>query len=393
MKWNAFSRHYRFSLNVAMAALTLLLLGLLAGCAATPNAAPAQLPDWRSWPLERKIGQMLLLGFPGETITPESPISVAIRQHGVGGVVLFDNNADLGVTERNITSPAQLKTLTTDLQACAETPIFIAVDEEGGIISRLKERYGFPSTLSASYLGEKNDLNLTRSSSDRLVDTLVEYGFNLNLAPVVDLSINPVNPVIALKQRSFSADPALVSAHAAEVIASHHRKNIITCLKHFPGHGSSRDDYHMGLVDVTGTWSEKELLPYKNLIGQGVVDSVMTAHTFNTNLDPDYPATLSRNTIDGILRTRLGFDGVVISDDLYMAAIVQHYSYETAVEKAINAGVDLLILANDKLYSPDIAPRTIDLVAKMVESGKISRERIDQACDRIMKLKARYLFE
>ncbi len=393
MQWNAFSRHYHFSLNVAMAALTLLLLGLLAGCAATPNAAPAQLPDWRSWPLERKIGQMLLLGFPGETITPESPISVAIRRHGVGGVVLFDNNADLGVTERNITSPAQLKTLTTDLQACAETPIFIAVDEEGGIISRLKERYGFPSTLSASYLGEKNDLNLTRSSSDRLVDTLVEYGFNLNLAPVVDLSINPVNPVIALKQRSFSADPALVSAHAAEVIASHHRKNIITCLKHFPGHGSSRDDSHVGLVDVTGTWSEKELLPYKNLIGQGVVDSVMTAHTFNTNLDPDYPATLSRNTIDGILRTRLGFDGVVISDDLYMAAIVQHYSYETAVEKAINAGVDLLILANDKLYSPDIAPRTIDLVAKMVESGKISRERIDQACGRIMKLKAKYLFE
>ena len=393
MQCNSFFRQHRFSLNVALAALTLLLLGLLAGCAATPSAAPAQLPDWRSWPLERKIAQMLLLGFPGETITPESPISVAIRQYGVGGVVLFDNNADLGVTERNITSPAQLKTLTTDLQACAETPIFIAVDEEGGIISRLKERYGFPSTLSASYLGEKNDLNFTRSSSDRLVDTLVKYGFNLNLAPVVDLSINPVNPVIALKQRSFSADPALVSAHAAEVIASHHRKNIITCLKHFPGHGSSRDDSHVGLVDVTGTWSEKELLPYKNLIGQGVVDSVMTAHTFNTNLDPDYPATLSRNTIDGILRKRLGFDGVVISDDLYMAAIVQHYSYETAVEKAINAGVDLLILANDKLYSPDIAPRTIDLVAKMVESGKISRDRIDQACGRIMKLKARYLFE
>lgn len=393
MQCNSFSRQHRFSLNMALAALTLLLLGLLAGCAATPSAAPAQLPDWRSWPLERKIAQMLLLGFPGETITPESPISVAIRQYGVGGVVLFDNNADLGVTERNITSPAQLKTLTTDLQACAETPIFIAVDEEGGIISRLKERYGFTSTVSASYLGEINDLNLTRSSSDRLVDTLVEYGFNLNLAPVVDLNINPVNPVIALKQRSFSADPALVSAHAAEVITSHHRKNIVTCLKHFPGHGSSRDDSHVGLVDVTGTWSEQELLPYKNLIGQGVADIVMTAHTFNTNLDPDYPATLSRNTIDGILRKRLGFDGVVISDDLYMAAIVQHYSYETAVEKAINAGVDLLILANDKLYSPDIAPRTIDLVAKMVESGKISRDRIDQACGRIMKLKARYLFE
>ncbi len=392
MQYGFVRRQRGFPRNFAVIVQVIILLALLAGCAGTRSAVPARMPDWRSWPLERKIAQMLLLGFPGEKITPDSPISVAIRAYGISGVVLFDNNVDLGVSDRNITGPAQLKSLTTALHSYAGTPIFVAVDEEGGIISRLKDRYGFPSSLSAAFLGEKNDLNLTRTASDRLVDTLVEYGLNLNLAPVVDLNLNPANPVIAIKQRSFSADPAVVTSHAAEVISSHHRRNVATCLKHFPGHGSSRDDSHLGLVDVTATWSEKELLPYRNLIDRGLVDMVMTAHTFNTSLDPDYPATLSKNTVDGILRQRLGFDGVVISDDLYMAAIVQHYSYETALEKALNAGVDLLVLANDKQYSADIAPRTIELLKNMVESGRISRARIDQACDRIMRLKARYLF-
>lgn len=392
MQCDSSANPHCFPRRLGLAALTLLLLGLLAGCVGTRDVVPSHLPDWRSWPLERKVAQMLMLGFPGETIAPESPISVAIRDYGIAGVVLFDNNVDLGVTDRNITGPTQLKALTAALRSSAETPIFIAVDEEGGIVSRLKDRYGFPSTLSAAYLGEKDDLSLTRTSSDKLVDTLVEYGLNLNLAPVVDLSVNPENPVIAGKQRSFSADPVLVTAHAAEVIKSHHRRNIVTCLKHFPGHGSSRDDSHLGLVDVTATWSEHELVPYKNLIKQGAVDMIMTAHTFNMTLDPDVPATLSKNTLDGILRKRLGFDGVVVSDDLYMGAIAQHYSYETVLEKAVNAGVDLLVLANDKQHSPDIAPRTIGLLRKMVESGKISQARIDQACGRIMGLKAKYLF-
>jgi beta-N-acetylhexosaminidase len=387
-----FVKYRRVLHNLITMAASLLFLGLLSGCATTQSAAPQQLPDWRSWPLERKIAQMLLLGFPGETITPDSPISLAIHEYGIGGVVLFDNNVDLGVTDRNITGPAQLKALTSALRASAETPIFIAVDQEGGVIARLKERYGFPPTVSASYMGEKNDLNFTRSTTGDLAATLEEYGFNLNLAPVVDLNANPANPVIAMKQRSFSADPALVAAHAAEFIKSHHRRHIVTCLKHFPGHGSSRDDSHLGLVDVTNFWNEDELLPYKNLIGQRLVDMVMTAHIFNSRLDPEYPATLSKSTIDGILRKNLGFDGVVISDDLYMGAIIQHYSYETALEKAINAGVDLLVVANDKFYRPDIAPHTIGLLQKMVENGRISRERIDQACERIMTLKERYLF-
>jgi len=373
----------------ALAGATLLLPGLFGGCAATRQAVPLLPGEWRSWPLERKLAQMLLLGFPGETLQPGSPIDEAIRRYGVGGVVLFDNNVDLGVTNRNITGPVQLKQLTAALHQAAETPLFLAVDQEGGVVARLKERYGFPPSLSARRLGQQDDQVLTRSAADAIAAMLHEYGFNLNLAPVVDLSSNPDNPVIALKERSFSADPALVARHAAEFIKSHHRRNILTCLKHFPGHGSSHDDSHLGLVDVTRYWSEDELVPYRTLIGQGLCDMVMTAHTFHTTLDPDYPATLSKATIDGILRKQLGFDGVVISDDLYMGAIIQHYSYETAVEKAINAGVDLLVVANDKLYSPDIMPRTIALLTELVLQGRILPQRIDQACGRIMALKER----
>lgn len=381
-----------FLKNSALTGASLLLPGLLGGCAITRRTAVKTLPpDLQNWPLERKIAQMLLLGFPGETLEPGSPIDQAIRRYGVGGVVLFDNNIDLGVTGRNITSPAQLKELTETLQQASELPLLIAVDQEGGVVARLKDRYGFPATVSAKYLGQQNRLELTRSSSENLAATLDEYGFNLNLAPVVDLATNPDNPVIAFKERSFSADPALVAAHAAEFIKSHHRHHILTCLKHFPGHGSSRDDSHLGLVDVTRYWNEAELLPYRNLIKAGLCDMVMTAHTFNTAIDPDYPATLSRATIDGILRKQLGFDGVVVSDDLYMGAIVQHYSYETAVEKAINAGVDLLVVANDKLYSPDIMPRTIELLLNLVQQGRIPRERIEQACRRIMAMKQRLL--
>lgn len=379
-----------FLKNSALTGASLLLPGLLlGGCAATRPAIRQSFPDLQTWPLERKIAQMLLLGFPGETLEPGSPIDEAVRRYGTGGVVLFDNNIDLGVTNRNITAPAQLKELTTALQQASELPLLIAVDQEGGVVARLKDRYGFPATVSAKYLGQQNNLELTRSASDSLAATLAEYGFNLNLAPVVDLATNPENPVIAFKERSFSADPAQVTAHAAAFIKSHRHHKILTCLKHFPGHGSSRDDSHLGLVDVTRYWNKDELQPYRNLISQGLCDMVMTAHTFNTAIDPNFPATLSKATIDGILRKQLGFDGVVVSDDLYMGAIVQHYSYEMAVEKAVNAGVDLLVVANDKAYRPDIMPRTVELLLKLVEKGRIPRERIDQACARIMAMKQR----
>lgn len=381
----------RFLKCSALAGAALIFPGLLTACATSRRAVARPAGEWLEWPLERRIAQMLMLGFTGETAPEDSPVAVAIRDYGIGGVVLFDNNIDLQVTNRNITGPEQLKSLTRRLNSYADIPLLISVDQEGGIVTRLKERYGFPPSLSAGYLGNKDDLELTRSHSEEMASTLREFGLTLNLAPVVDLNSNPANPIIALKERSFSADAERVAAHAAEFVKGHRSQGIATCLKHFPGHGSSRDDSHLGLVDVTAYWTRDELIPYRRLIQQGLCDMVMTAHTFNSRLDGDYLATLSGATIDGILRGELGFDGVVLSDDLNMAAIVNHYSYETAVEKAINAGVDILVVANDKLYDPYTAPRTIEMLLKMVATGRMDEKRINQSCARIMALKARYL--
>lgn len=172
----------------------------------------------------------------------------------------------------------------------------------------------------------------------RLAATLADLGIGLNMAPVVDLCSNPDNPVIAKYERCFSADPNQVSAQAAAYIDAHHQLGVLTTLKHFPGHGSSRSDSHQGFTDITTTWSETELIPYRCLIAGGRVDAIMTAHVFNARLDDCYPATLSKNVITGLLRGELGFDGVVISDDMQMGAIVDHFGFETAIVRLWRRG-------------------------------------------------------
>ena len=254
---------------------------------------------------------------------------------------------------RNVQSPQQLKALTASLQALAQTPLLIGIDQEGGMVNRLKEKYGFPPFPSAQSLGAQRDLSATRAAAALTAQTLARAGVNLNLAPDVDVNLNPDNPVIGKLERSFSADPAVVSAHAAAWIEAHQAQGVLTTLKHFPGHGSSRDDSHLGLVDVTQTWSRRELEPFAHLIGAGQADVVMTAHVFNANLDPRFPATLSRNVIGGILRGELGYSGVVMSDDMQMRAISQYYGFDSAIEAAINAGVDILAFANNLDFDPE----------------------------------------
>jgi beta-N-acetylhexosaminidase len=185
-------------------------------------------------------------------------------------------------------------------------------------------------------------------------------------------------------ERSFSADPARVTAHASQVIAAHRTYAIATCLKHFPGHGSSTADSHHGFVDITETWSEPELLPFANLIKADLVDAIMTAHVYNARLDRDLPATLSRPILNGLLREKLAYDGVIISDDLRMDAISRHYSPAEAVERAINAGVDILLICDS---DEQIVDATVSLIYNLVQEGRISEQRIDQAYRRISRLK------
>jgi beta-N-acetylhexosaminidase len=164
---------------------------------------------------------------------------------------------------------------------------------------------------------------------------------------------------------------------------------VLTTLKHFPGHGSSRSDSHLGFTDVTDTWSATELEPYARIIAGGQVDAIMTAHVFNARLDAQYPATLSPATINGLLRTKLGFAGVVISDDMQMGAIVDHYGFETAIRKALEAGVDILVFGNNLEYDEEIVPRAIAVISHLVASGVLSEARINQSYQRIMRLKNR----
>ena len=285
---------------------------------------------------------------------------------------------------RNVESPEQLAKLTADLQALAQDseppavqpPLLIAADQEGGLVARLNEKHGFPPTMSAQELGEHNDLAFTYAQAEAMAKTLAAAGINHNLAPVVDINSNPANPVIGALGRSFSADPAVVIAQARAFIEAHHAHDVTTTLKHFPGHGSSQADSHLGLVDVSATWQRDELEPYRALIGEGIVDTVMTAHVFNTQLDPTYPATLSQATITGILRDELGFDGVVITDDMNMQAITSQYGFEQAAVLAVQAGADLLAYGNNLVYDPDVAQRAIAALKAAVRQGQLTEERI-----------------
>ena len=339
--------------------------------------------------LDVKIGQMLLVGFRGLDVrNHDAPVVQDIRDHHIGGVLLFDYDVAQRRPVRNIQSPEQVRKLVIALQAYSEIPLLVGIDYEGGIISRLPKKYGFPATVSHQYLGRKNNLALTRQYATRMAQTLAELGINLNFAPVVDVNTNPNNPIIAKKKRSFSANPEIVAKQALEYIRAHRSQNVLCTLKHFPGHGSSRADSHLGMADVTNTWSDIELIPYREIIEAGEADAIMTAHVFNKKLDPKYPATLSKQTITGLLRDKLGFEGIVFSDDMQMRAIANHYGLETAVRKAIEAGVDILVIGNNTGYFvPDIVAQVTTIIKRLVKKGTISPARIDDSYQRILRLK------
>ena len=332
-----------------------------------------------------KIAQMIMVGFHGTSIREGSPIWEAVRSRRIGGVLLFDHpDPSIG----NIQSPEQLKTLTASLQELTPVPLLIAVDQEGGAVARLKPRNGFPSMPSQQYLGNQNDPSMTRRYANTAAFLLREHGINLNLAPVVDLNTNPSNPVIGSLGRSFSADAAIVSAHSFEVLAAHMERRVYCALKHFPGHGSSRANSHAGFVDVTNTWSRQELEPYKQIITWGMCNVIMTAHIYNAHLDPELPATLSYPTITGLLRGELGYDGVIMTDDMQMGAITAYYSFDKAIELAVKAGVDIITIGNNLLYGPDTVARAISVIRGLLERSEITYDQIDQSYRRIKRLKA-----
>lgn len=328
-----------------------------------------------------------MVGFRGFELSEDMAIVEDIRERNLGGVILFDYDVPLGIPERNIQSPVQVRALNQSLQGLTGKTLLIAVDQEGGRVSRLKEQFGFPPTVSHQALGLNDDPDSTRSFASRTAALLAGLEFNLNFAPTVDVNTNPDNPIIGQLERSFSDDPARVARHSEAFISAHREHGVHPTIKHFPGHGSSMDDSHLGMTDVTETWDELELVPYRYLIENDMIDVIMTAHIFNERLDPQLPATLSYDIITGLLRNELGYDGVIVSDDMQMGAIANYYGLEQAIKLSINAGVDMLTFANNSVYEEDITQRAIGIISTMVESGEIPRERIEESYERIMRLK------
>ncbi len=334
--------------------------------------------------LDIKIGQMILIGMPKAEV--DAKVLEEVRKGKVGSLIFFEKNIP-----NKPNSFASVKSMTWTYQKAASIPLFICIDQEGGKVNRLKEKYGFTKSITAGALGKSKSLDSVRFYAEATAATLAGLGFNVNFAPVVDLAINKDNTVIAKPERAYSANADTVAMMAKEVVKMHRKYGVITSPKHFPGHGSSKEDTHFGVADVTNTWTEQELLPYKLLIDSGYVDAVMTSHIVNKKLDAKgYPGTLSKDILDGILRKRLGFNGVVFSDDMQMHAISKNFGLEETIKLSINAGVDIMCFSNN---IPGSDERTVDkvhaIIKKMVSTGEIKPERIDESFQRIIQLKSR----
>ncbi|BAF71407.1 glycoside hydrolase family 3 protein [Sulfurovum sp. NBC37-1] len=342
---------------------------------------------WAGVSLDQKIGQMLMVGFHGTSAPKNSRICQDIRKYHIGAVILFDYNPVDKSKPKNIASRKQLKKLTAQLQKCSyDGKLLIAVDQEGGKVQRLKRKYGFYGNFPKASDVTRMDKKQIKKTYRKMAKELKSVGINYDLAPVVDLDINPKNHVIHGLGRSFGKDPKTVAAYASTFIDAMHHYGVLTSLKHFPGHGSSVGDTHKGFVDVTNLWKRVELEPYRLLNRKA--DTVMVAHVFNKKLDARYPASFSNRTVNGILRKQLGFNGVVITDDLQMGAISKKYGLKNTLKLAINAGDDILLFGNQLDPRKTVSTKKlVETIKSLLKRGEVNPKSIDYAYIRIQNLK------
>lgn len=338
-------------------------------------------------PLYLMAGQMIMSGFHGTDIGSEWMNSVGeqIREGYLGGVILFDYN---------IPQKEEFHRLTSYLKSQSWIPLLIAIDQEGGRVSRLDPKKGYGKYPSHKAVGELS-IEEAKKIYGKMAAELRKYGVNLNLAPVVDIDYNPTSPAIGAMERSFSKDPDRVMEYAKVFIDAHENEGLLTALKHFPGQGRSIGDTHNKIEDLTGQWKNDELIPFINLTLDRDTVLIMTAHTYNKEIDPDYPATLSKPTIDSLLRQE-NVDVAIISDDLQMGAIQENYTFEETVVGAVNAGVDILLFSNNprawpenKDFEPDpyVAQRAVEIILAAVKDGRIEISSLENSFRRIMKIK------
>lgn len=394
--------------NRNLLALILLIVFTLTGCqtAAVPTPAPeaaptAAVPSPESTPtpaltpvpepdplaeqlaamtVEEKVGQLLIGGFEGTEIGDQA--TRLVQEYQVGGLILYG---------RNIAGAGQLVTLTNGLKALNGDgiPLFLSIDQEGGGVDRMPPEVR--RTPGAYCVGQTGSVPAAQSYGDVLAAECAAFGLNLDFAPVLDVWSNPGNTVIG--QRAFSADARTVAGLGPAAARRMMDQGIIPAVKHFPGHGDTAVDSHVGLPVVDKSLEElekTELIPFRAAIQSagtdGQVPAVMVAHILLTQLDPERPASLSPAVVTGLLREELGFAGAVLTDDLTMGAVTQSYGLGEAAVLAVEAGCDILLVC----HGPDSVPAVRTALLEAAASGRITAERLDESVYRILRLKTEY---
>lgn len=337
--------------------------------------------------LQAMIGQMLMFGMRGQTLSEDTEIQKMLAEGKVGGIILFYTHGN--IVPYNLANKTQIINLIHSLQQTSPYPLLIGVDQEGGKVQRLSEKNGFKNYPTAYSLGKIDKEDYTYQTAGDIAATLKECGFNVNFAPSVDLH-NPNSPAIGAKERAFHETGLKTFQHAYAYAKAMRKNGIIPAIKHFPGHGNATTDTHEGFTDITSTWQDKELFPYTEFIKKKYDGMIMVAHVYHKNLD-SVPASLSYNCITKLLRQKMKFNGVVITDDMQMGAIIKHYSLKESIYRAITAGNDILLFSNNFKYDPKLPEQVYTCVVELVNEGKISKQRIQESWQRIRKLKLEYL--
>ncbi|MFH1489264.1 MAG: beta-N-acetylhexosaminidase [Pseudomonadota bacterium] len=329
--------------------------------------------------LNSKIGQLFMIGIPGTGMDMET--EALIQDYNPGGVILFS---------RNITEPLQVARLCRDLQANAmssnSTPLFLSVDQEGGRVARLREPFtAFPGNRAVGM--HKNPLKEAERFGHTTAREMKAVGLNMDLAPVVDVQRG--EPEKHLEGRMFSEDPDVTAALGGAVIRSLQEKGVMAVAKHFPGLGRSTLDPHFELPRIEIESEEMEnvnLPPFRAAVAEGV-SGVMTSHAVYPALDPERPATLSPPILTDLLRKRLQFDGLIITDDLEMGAIAKRWGVAGGAVEAFVAGADILLICK----SQERFLESLDQLRTKILQGEIPSRRLNESCERIMKAKSRFL--
>ncbi len=330
--------------------------------------------------IREKIGQLMVFGFKADhPANMSEEIKDLIENHHVGGIILFG---------RNIGTPEEIQKLTTTLQSTAKNaghmhPLFICIDQENGVVRRLGE--GTTVFPGAMLLGATGDPELAFEIGKASGQELIDLGINWNLSPVVDVNNNPNNPVIDV--RSFGEKPEVVAQFGKQLMKGMQASGVITTLKHFPGHGDTTVDSHLALPVIPHELQrlhEVELVPFKEAIENGA-ETVMSSHVYFPSIEPEEnrPATMSRAVMTGLLREELGFKGVITTDCMEMKAIADGIGTARGAVEAIKAGVDLIMIS----HLPELQHEAIEAIYQAVQSGEIDEKLIDEAVDRVMKLK------